>query len=87
MKTALLLACALLMTFASCHDLTHSQERLVMGVEWYNWFTDGFVLLIWTVAAIVIFPVGWIATLIGFPGVYTSMYDSMVTGLFHLAAM
>lgn len=87
MKTAFLLACALLITLSSCHDLTHSQERLVMGVEWYNWFTDGFALLFWTLGAIIIFPVGLIATLIGFPGVYASMYDSMVTGIFHLAAM
>jgi hypothetical protein len=84
--TILLIACALLMTFSFAHDLTHNEEHLVMGIKWYNWFTDGFKLLMWVVAAIAVYPIGAIACLFGFPDVYTKMYSSVVNGFLKLAA-
>ena len=71
---------------ASAHDLTYSENHNVMGVKWYNWFTDGFKMLMWVVSAIFVFPVGLIATLFGFPKVYANMYDGVVTGFLKLAA-
>lgn len=57
-----------------------------MGTKWYHWFTDGFKLLMWIVSAVVVFPVGLIAALLGFPKAYTSMYDGVVTGFLKLSA-
>jgi hypothetical protein len=86
MKGILILACALLMTLAAAHDLTHQEDHLVMGTKWYNWFTDGFKLIMWVLSAVIVFPVGLIATLFGFPKVYANMYDGVVSGFLKLAA-
>ena len=87
-QLAALLACCLLMLTHSVagHDMleTHRQRQVQGGVEWYNWFTDQFCLLIWIVTVIVVYPVGAISTLIGFPDVYTDMYHGVVAGWFKL---
>jgi len=74
------------MTMACAHDLTHSEDRHVMAVRWYHWFTDGFKLVMWVLSAVVVFPIGLIATFFGFPKVYASMYDGVVSGWLKLAA-
>ena len=86
MKGILLIACALLMTLTVAHDLTHNEDHYVQGVRWYSRITDSFKLLIWIISAVVVFPVGLIATLLGFPGVYASMYESVVSGFLKLDA-
>ena len=86
MKGILILACALLMTLAAAHDLTHQEDHLVMATKWYNWFTDGFKLILWVLSAVIVFPVGLIASIAGFPKVYASMYDGVVSGFLKLAA-
>lgn len=86
MKGILILACALLMSLAAAHDLTHQEDHLVMATKWYHWFTDGFKLILWVLSAVIVFPVGLIATLVGFPNVYASMYDGVVSGFLKLAA-
>jgi hypothetical protein len=86
MKGILLIACALLMTLAAAHDLTHKEDHYVQGVEWYSRITDSFKLLLWIISSVVVFPVGLLATLIGFPTVYASMYDGVVSGFLKLDA-
>jgi hypothetical protein len=40
----------------------------------------------WVLSAVIVFPVGLIATLFGFPNVYANMYDGVVSGFLKLAA-
>lgn len=81
MKTILLfIACALLMSTVTAHDMFAEYPHQVKAVQWYSWFTDMFALTVWLVSAIVVFPLGVLGTLFGLPDFYTWMYAGVVTG-------
>ena len=86
-STIMMLAVATLLMI-SCvngHEM-FEHKKLVQGtkVSWTSWFSDQFFLISWIIAALVVYPIGLIATLCGFPEVYASMYDGVVGGWFSL---
>jgi hypothetical protein len=41
-------------------------------------------MIIWIISAIVVYPIGAISALFGFPDLYTDMYHGVVAGIFKL---
>jgi hypothetical protein len=79
------LATVMLVSTVNGHEM-FEHKKLVQGtsVPWTAWFSDQFFLFTWVIAAVFIYPIGLICTLFGFPEVYASMYDSVVSGAFSL---
>lgn len=78
--TLLFIACALLISTVTAHDMFAEYPLNVQAGKtvWYSWFTDLFALAVWLVATIVVYPVGAIGTLFGNPDIYTWMYEGLV---------
>jgi hypothetical protein len=83
----MLVASLMLISSVEGHEMfEHRKVARVQGIEvpWYAWFTDQFSMIIWIISEIVVLPIGLIATLFGFPTLYTDMYHGVVSGWFKL---
>jgi hypothetical protein len=85
----LMMAFATIMLISSVagHEMfEHKKFAKVQGTEvpWTSWFTDQFCMIVWIISAIVVYPIGAISALFGFPTLYTDMYHGVVAGIFKL---
>lgn len=81
------LATIMLISSVSAHEMfEHKKFATVQGtaVPWTSWFSDQICMIIWIVTEIFVLPIGAIAALFGFPGVYTDMYHGVVAGFLKL---
>jgi hypothetical protein len=82
---------AVLLSIAQAHQIVEEKpERLMskktlIGHGWYSVMIDFLVLNIWLPVGFIIWPLGAIFTICGFPTFYSKMYDFVVRGPFILS--